>query len=861
VPRPVLRSLPGGQSGSGDPDGAGGRHGTPAHRLLDEGQRSGRLIHLEQIPARPGTPVSWPDWAPEPVIEAFGRQGVSRPWSHQVIAADHARAGRHVIISTGTASGKSLGYLLPALTGVLGGGTALYIAPTKALAADQHTAVTGLGLAGLRAAVLDGDTSAADRTWARSYAGYLLTNPDMLHHVLLPQHRRWSGFFSKLQYVIVDECHSYRGVFGSHVGHVLRRLRRIAAHHAPDGHCTFLLASATAGQPGTTARQLTGLDAEEVTADGSPHGPVSFAMWEPPLTEARGEAGAPVRRAATAEAAELLAGLVREDVSTLAFVRSRRGAESVALHTKRLLTEQGAGRHAERVAAYRSGYLAEDRRGVEAALRRGQLTGLATTTALELGVNITGLDAVLIAGWPGTRASLWQQAGRAGRRGDSAVAVLIARDDPLDTYLVHHPEILHHAVETTVLDPANPYVLAPHLCAAAAELPLTEADLSLFGPAARAVADDLCRRALLRCRPSGWYWTHRAHASRLTSLRGAGGEPIRIIEEATGRLVGTVDEPSAPLLAHQGATYLHQGETYLVRSLDLADGAALVRAADPGYVTSARQVTDIDVIGTRQRMAWGEAEVCFGDVAVTRQVTSFVRRRTDNGRQLGGETPLDLPARTLGTRAMWWTISAGQAERLAAAGVDLPGAAHAAEHASIGLLPLFATCDRWDIGGVSTDLHPATGRLTVFVYDGHEGGAGFAERGFDAARRWLTATRQAIASCECEAGCPSCIQSPKCGNGNSPLSKPGALALLDTLLSSENGQKGAAPAGGESGSRRTVRPWGGGAEPPSSKAYPKLALPNPASAETSGEFSGTSGEIKTSLTLAGQSPHVKQQEN
>jgi DEAD/DEAH box helicase domain-containing protein len=831
----MLRSLPGGQ-----PGGEAG-----PERMLREGQRSGRLIHLEQIPGRPGAPVSWPDWAPQSVIEAFGRRGVQAPWSHQVAAAGHARAGRHVIISTGTASGKSLGYLLPALTGVLEGGTALYIAPTKALAADQHTAVAELALPGLRTAVLDGDTSTAERAWARSYAGYLLTNPDMLHHVLLPQHRRWSGFFSRLRYVIVDECHGYRGVFGSHVGHVLRRLRRIAAHHAPDGQCTFVLASATAGQPGATARMLTGLDAEEVTADGSPHGPMSFALWEPPLTEARGEAGAPVRRAATAEAAELLAGLVREDVATLAFVRSRRGAESVALHTKRLLTDQGAARQAERVAAYRSGYLAEDRRRVEKALSCGALTGVATTTALELGVDITGLDAVLIAGWPGTRASLWQQAGRAGRRGDSAVAVLIARDDPLDTYLVHHPEILHHPVEATVLDPGNPYVLAPHLCAAAAELPLSEADLPLFGPAARAVADDLCRRGLLRCRPSGWYWTHRAHASRLTSLRGAGAEPVRIIEEATGRLIGTVDEPSAPLLAHQGATYLHQGETYLVRSLDLDDSAALVRAADPGYVTSARQVTDIEVIDTRQRMDWGPAQVCFGDVDVTRQVTSFVRRRTDNGRTLGRETPLDLPPRTLRTRAMWWTISDAQAEQLALAGVDLPGAAHAAEHASIGLLPLFATCDRWDIGGVSTDLHPATGRLTVFVYDGHEGGAGFAERGYGAARRWLTATRQAIASCECEAGCPSCIQSPKCGNGNSPLSKQGALTLLDSLLSSE---KGAAPAGGESGSRLTARPWGGGAEPPSSKAYPKLGLPNPAHA-------------KTPLELAGRFRHAEQHEN
>jgi DEAD/DEAH box helicase domain-containing protein len=408
--------------------------------------------------------------------------------------------------------------------------------------------------------------------------------------------------------------------------------------------------------------------------------------------------------------------------------------------------------------------------------------------------------------------------------------VLIARDDPLDTYLVHHPEILRRPVEATVLDPANPYVLAPHLCAAAAELPLTEADLALFGPAAGGVADELGRRGMLRRRPAGWYWTRRADASRLTGLRGAGAEPIKIVEATTGRLVGTVDEPSAHVLAHQGATYLHQGDTYLVGSLDLADRAALVHAVDPGYVTSARQVTDIDVIAPLRQMDWGEAAVYFGDVEVTRQVTSFVRRRADTGRALG-ETALDLPRRTLRTRAMWWTISGAGAARLAQAGVDLPGAAHAAEHAAIGLLPLFATCDRWDIGGVSTDLHPATGRLTVFVYDGHEGGAGFAERGFDAAREWLTATMHAISSCECEAGCPSCIQSPKCGNGNSPLSKSGAIALLETLLNvtekaatSLNEEKVAAPAGGESGGRRAVRPWGEEPEPSSSKAYLESGL-------------------------------------
>jgi len=409
------------------------------------------------------------------------------------------------------------------------------------------------------------------------------------------------------------------------------------------------------------------------------------------------------------------------------------------------------------------------------------ITGMAATTALELGVNITGLDAVLIAGWPGSWASLWQQAGRAGRSGRSAAAVLIARDDPLDTYLVQHPEILlRHPVEATVLDPGNPYVLAPHLCAAAAELALTDADLEIFGPQARQVVDDLTTAGRLRRRPAGWYSMRRGVAAP-GGLRGAGDAPVLVVEEATGRLVGTVDEPSAQIMVHDGAVYLHQGDSYLVRRLDLADRVALVEPGDPGYTTTARDVTEIEVRDELRRMTWGQAEVRVGDVQVTRQVVSYTKRRSEDGAPLGDE-PLDLPPRHLPTRAVWWTISAAERDRLAAARVDLGGAAHACEHASIGLLPLFATCDRWDIGGVSADLHPATGKLTVFVYDGYDGGAGFAERGFQAARDWLTATRQAISGCDCEAGCPSCVQSPKCGNANHPLSKRGAVALLDALL-------------------------------------------------------------------------------
>jgi DEAD/DEAH box helicase domain-containing protein len=776
--------------GRGAPGGGEGR-GQAAIRILCRGGREGRLTHCEHLAARPGRRAAWPAWAPAELTAAFGGAGVTAPWQHQATAAEHAHAGRNVIMSAPAASGKSLGYLLPALAAVLGGGTALYLAPTRALAADQLRLVTSLGINGVRAAAVDGETPAAERSWARAHAGYLLTTPDLLHHTLLPRHSSWDGFLGRLRYVIVDECHSYRGVFGSHVAHVLRRLRRVAAHHAARSpaapeRLVFILASATVSAPASCARLLTGLDAEAVTADAAPRGPLTFGLWEPPLTALRGEAGAPLRRPATAEAAGLLADLVTEGFTALAFVRSRRAAETVALTARRRLAEAGAAELAPRVAAYRSGYLPEERRALEDALNTGSLTGLATTTALELGVNVCGLDAVLIAGWPGTRAALWQQAGRAGREGRGAIAVLIARDDPLDTYLVHHPEtLLRRPVEATVLDPGNPYVLAPHLCAAAAELPLTQADLELFGPPAAAVAGSLSQQGMLRRRGSRWYWTRRGRAP-LSGLRGTGGPQVRIVEAGTGRLVGTIDEPSAHVLAHAGAVYAHQGEMYLVTRLDLAEFVALVRPGDPGYATSARQQTAIEVAAELRRDSWGAAAVHFGDVLVTRQVVSFVRRRLEDG-QPAGEFPLDLPPRALRTRAFWWTISAGQRARLARRGVDLAGAAHAAEHAAIGLLPLVAACDRWDVGGVSADLHPATGRLTVFVYDGHDGGAGFAERGFAAAREWLRATREAIACCECAAGCPSCIQSPKCGNGNQPLSKTGAVMLLSCLLGDHAG--------------------------------------------------------------------------
>ena len=756
------------------------RQDASALAVLRGAQRAGELVHLEHIPGLQGRPTSWPESVRPEVAAALAARGIAAPWTHQAEAAALARAGSHVILATRAASGKSAGYLAAALSEVLDGGTVLYIAPTKALAADQLKSVGDLGLRGVRATCYDGDSTVAERAWAQSHANYLLTNPDMLHSAMLPGHARWRGFFRRLRVVIIDECHGYRGVFGSHVAQVLRRLRRVAAHYAVPGAArepVFILASATIADPAACARSLTGLEAVTVTDDGSPRPPVTFALWEPPLLHTYAEVRA--RRPATTEAADLLAALVKAEVPALAFIRSRRGAETVALAARDALDDELSGN----VAAYRSGYLPDDRRGLESGLRDGRITGMASTSALELGINITGLDAVLIAGWPGTWASLWQQAGRAGRAGQHATAVFIARDDPLDSYLVHHPDtLLHHPVEPAILDPANPYVLGPHLAAAAAELPLSETDLDLFGPASAKAVAGLTAAGELRRRPAGWYYARHRRPSRDISIRGGLGRPVRVVEEATGRLVGTMDEPSAHRYAHDGAVYLHQGESYLVTCLDLAGRVALVQPGDPGYSTQARDVTDIEVTGERRRERWGDADLMLTDVQVTRQVTGYTRIRSGK-KTREPAVPLDLPQRTLCTVAVAWTIPNEFVVPLP--GNDLGGAAHAAEHASIGLLPLFATCDRWDVGGLSTELHPATGQLTVFVYDGHAGGAGFAERGFAVAGDWLTATRDAIRSCPCETGCPSCIQSPKCGNGNSPLSKEGAVSLLNTLLRAE----------------------------------------------------------------------------
>ncbi|MFE9743940.1 DEAD/DEAH box helicase [Saccharothrix saharensis] len=774
-------------------------------RLLDRvlaGVPAGEspLTHTEEQPARPAQPVAWPSWAPEPVVSALVERGVAQPWRHQVEAATQAWSGSHVVVATGTASGKSLAYQLPVLSALTVDprATALYLSPTKALGADQLRSVTGLGVSGVRAASFDGDTPMAERDWVRAHANWVFSNPDMLHRGVLPNHARWIRFLRRLSYVVVDECHTYRGVFGSHVALLLRRLRRVAQRYGADP--VFVLASATVADPAASASALLGADVVAVTEDGSPRAGRTVALWEPPLLDdLEGENGAPVRRSAGAETARILAELVVEGARSLAFVRSRVGAELTALGARRVLAEVDPSL-AARVAAYRGGYLPEERRALERAVSSGELLGVATTNALELGVDIVGLDAVVVAGFPGTLASFWQQAGRAGRTGDSdALVVFVARDDPLDTYLVHNPSaVLDKPVEATVLDPTNPYVLEPQLACAAAELPLTPESLASFGgDAALAVVEDMTARRVLRRRPNGWYWTSHDRPHGDVDIRGSGGEQVVVVEADSGRMLGTVDPGSACWQVHSGAVYLHQGESYVVDELDLDAGLAMVHAEKPDWTTTARDTKDISVVRVLEKRVYDGVTVCLGEVEVTSQVVGYLRKRPSG--QVIDSVPLSLPAQTLVTRAVWYTVSA---ELLGTEPVDtagpgtsgsapggagltparVPGALHAAEHAAIGLLPLFATCDRWDIGGVSTALHQDTGEATVFVHDGHPGGAGFADRGFNAVVPWLVATREAIAACACPAGCPSCVQSPKCGNGNDPLDKAGGVAVLDVVL-------------------------------------------------------------------------------
>lgn len=753
-------------------------------------------------PARGATWVDFPEWVSPALRRALNERDIRQLYQHQRETAESAWAGRDTVVATGTSSGKSLGYLLPLLSSCSQNSTAcaLYLSPTKALGTDQISSVSSLiagipELSTLYPATYDGDTPIEARRPIRDHSRFIVTNPDMVHTSLLAHHQRWARLFRHLRWIVIDESHSYRGVFGAHVALVLRRLLRLAASYGANP--VVIAASATSAAPAEHLSLLTGRAAHEITEDGAPRGERTIALWEPGfLPGVEGEHGAPVRHPAGSESAQLMSRLIAEGARTVTFVRSRRQAETVSLRCAENLIGMGRREDAQRISSYRAGYLAEDRRAIEKALDNGDLLGVATTNALELGIDIGGLDAVITTGFPGTVASFWQQAGRAGRRGQGSLAIFVARDDPLDAYIVHHPDsLLGTPVERSVFNPWNPFVLRAHVYCAAVEKPLTDEDITFFH--AEQVVADLAEEGLLRRRPRGWFPVALPAADReqheglcpdtahsAVSLRGGSAHEVLLVDATDGRMIGTVDSARACSQVHPGALYLHRGESFVVDDLLLDDHLALLHPATPDYTTNARSVTDIAVLSEPSpEESWHPhpgLSVANVDVEVTDHVVGYMTRSFDG--EILGTTPLDLPPQVLRTRAVAYTVDPTIFDSLGIDPSRIPGSLHAAEHAAIGILPLLATCDRWDIGGVSTAEHPDTLLPTVFVYDGHPGGAGFADCGFQLFQQWITATYEAVRSCSCESGCPSCIQSPKCGNGNEPLDKEGAIALLGALV-------------------------------------------------------------------------------
>lgn len=710
------------------------------------------------------------DELPSDLQRTLREAHISSLWSHQAQALVALREGRSVTISTGTASGKSLVYQLALAEAIHTSkhATTLMVFPTKALTQDQLGRLHSLNLPGVSAGVYDGDTSQEHRTWIRKQANVVLTNPDMLHAAILGGHSRWAGFLRNLSLVVVDEAHVYRGVFGAQVSLVLRRLRRLAALRGTSPR--FVLSSATIGNPGEHAKTLTGLDCEVVSKDGGPSSRRLVVGWEPPMEDGP----EPSRRSAIAESADLLAHLVGAGSATLAFTRSRRAAEVVAQAAAENLADPAS------VAAYRAGYLPEERRELERRLLSGELRGVAATTALELGIDVGGLDAVILSGFPGTRAAFRQQLGRAGRSNKDSLGIFVLDDNPLDRYLGQHPDVLlDDPPEAVLADPSNPIIMAEHLACAAHESPLKREDEAWFGDrfidASRvAVLDGTLASKDGVLRYSGKGEPHRIHGLR------SSGERVQIVDSLTGALLGEASRTQAMSALHTGAMYLHQRRSYEVVSLDLDAGVATVKLNDAPWYTIARGINDVDVIAASESRRIGDAPLHLGPVVVTHQVVSYARRRIGTG-ELLEEKPLDLPEQMMRTIGTWITVDDAAMGAAAIGPIAIGGALHAAEHAMIGLLPLIVACDHWDVGGISTPMHRSTGAATIVIYDGVEGGAGFAEAVYRNAERLIDATLDRLRSCPCLKGCPSCVQSPQCGNGNEPLDKDAAARLLATL--------------------------------------------------------------------------------
>ncbi len=728
------------------------------------------LLHGEEVAYLGGEPERGARFAELP--EALDPRvraavGVERLYAHQREVWDAAARGEHVVVTTGTASGKTLAFNLPVLDALAGQpkSRALYLYPTKALAQDQFKTLSGYRIPRLKPAIYDGDTPTEQRLQIRKWSNLILSNPDMVHVGLLPNHDRWGDVLSNLRYVIVDEAHVYRGVFGSHVANVLRRLRRLARIYGAEPQ--FILATATISNPGELGTSLIGDRVTVVGDDAAPRSERTVVFWNPPLVDAEFA----LRGSALAEAARLQASFVERGLRTLTFAKSRKAAELIHRFTAERLGDD------RQLSPYRAGYTAAQRREIERRLSAGDLLGVSATNALELGIDVGLLDAVISVGFPGTVASLRQQWGRAGRRG-SGLAVLIAGEDGLDQFFMREPDkLLGRRVEAAILDHANPRVLAGHLRAAAYEAPLTDDDSDLLGPTALAAAS---ADPKLKQTPAGFVWAGTDHPASQVPLRSTDADSITIVDAASGAVLGLVERSRAYSTVHDGAVYLHLGESYLVRELDLTTLHAVVEPFKGDWYTQAKKDTMTQIVESRRVESRLGLELNFGEIEVTEQIVGY-ERKTMSSQERIELVPLELPPTTFATEAIWFMPESWQLAGL----VEMPkllGTLHAAEHALISLLPLWAMCDRWDIGGLSTNVHPETGRPTVFVYDGHPGGVGITERGFEQFEGWVADTAALLRGCPCSSGCPSCVQSPKCGNLNDMLDKDGALTFLTRLV-------------------------------------------------------------------------------
>ncbi len=766
--------------------------------VIAGGADDDRLVATAFEQSREAVSVPLPADLPPVLTKGLASTGITRLYGHQNEALGEA-AERDVIVTSGTASGKSLSFNLPVLErlAVDPKTRALYLYPTKALAQDQARKLALLGLPFLRQAIYDGDTPREDRPGLRRRSNLILTNPDMLNMGVLPHHKGWGDFLSNLEFVVVDEAHTYRGVFGSHVANVLRRLRRVCRLYGADPR--FVLTSATIANPGELAERLVGRPVSVVGSDTAPRAGRRIVIWNPPLLDE----GTQARRSALSEGAELLADLVSEGMRTICFLRSRKGIELIQRFARARLEERGQGELARRIAPYRAGYTPQQRREIERRLSEGELLGVVATDALELGIDIGELDASICVTFPGTVASLKQMWGRAGRRSEG-LAIYVAGDDALDQFFCRHPdEFLERPVEAAILDHANSHIQIGHVLAAAHEAPLggtaTQpggSDDVILGDGWRERADDLVGAGELRqTRDRRYLPTRPGFPAGDISLRSASLDSVAVIEAGSGEMLGTVEAERAFSTIHPGAVYLHLGRSYDVRELDVEGRRAIVEPFDGNWYTQPKKETHVYIerMASRSKLEGLDAgvELYFGEVSVTEQVIAYARKSLADHEMID-LVALELPEQNFPTQALWYVLD----DRLAGPAALPPevqlGALHAAEHSQIAVLPLLAMCDRWDIGGLSTNVHFQTGKPTIFIYDGHPGGVGIAERGFERFDRLVADALRLVSECPCRAGCPSCIQSPKCGNLNDPLHKGGAIELMSGILGREPGQAQAA---------------------------------------------------------------------